>query len=87
MSEVNCMINRNRRPRVNDDILWRKDGEDDELVVLASCLGVAIALSAFLGFAGKFFLPLGVVFFVGGILMIVLSGCRSIRDITSKSKE
>jgi hypothetical protein len=33
------MINKDIRPKLNSDILWRRDGADDELVVLASCNG------------------------------------------------
>lgn len=33
------MINSQTKPKVSNDILWRKDGGENELVILASCNG------------------------------------------------
>ena len=63
------------------------------LGILTSCVGVVLALSAFLGLKNsiyynyKVFFCLGIIFFIGGVLMIVISGCKSVGDITTNNKK
>ena len=64
MLMVSCMIN-NCKPMVCKDILWRKDGAEDELVILASCNGGSI----------RFLNP------VAGKILELSDGKNSVNDI------
>jgi hypothetical protein len=61
------MINSQTKPKIFSDILWRKDGPDDELVVLASCNDGPI----------RFLNP------VGGIIIEMSNGKNTYEDIVN----
>jgi len=61
------MINKSYIPKLNSDILWRRDGAEDEIVVLASFKGGPI----------RFLNP------VGGMILELSNGQNSVEDIVN----
>ena len=61
--------------------------------VLTSCIGAALVYGTFLKMAplmvsyNKLFLGIGFIFFLAGILLIIISGLKSIKDITLDNGE
>ena len=59
------MTNSHLKPLVSNDILWRRDGEENELVILASCNGGSI----------RFLNP------VAGLILELSNGKNTVDDI------